>query len=162
MKGGVLKPLLIASATSGITFTIGDIIQQSLSTYSYNGRQTAEFAFIGATLHGPYFMHGFKVLDYLYGPKKTFTNVLKKSITGQLLIFPPFLVLFLSYKSILEGKDPIVKMKNDIGGIFWNGCFFWPIANMINFGFVPPQGRLLFSNVVGTIWNTYLSHATNK
>ncbi|CAN0386143.1 unnamed protein product [Phaeothamnion confervicola] len=33
----------------------------------------------------------------------------------------------------------------------------WPIANLINFAFVPPHLRLLFANFVGIFWNIILS-----
>jgi hypothetical protein len=35
-------------------------------------------------------------------------------------------------------------------------------GRVINFGFVPVQHQVLFSNVVALAWNTYLSFATNK
>lgn len=37
----------------------------------------------------------------------------------------------------------------------------WPIANLINFAFVPANLRVLFMNFVGLGWNIYLSAAVN-
>ena len=38
----------------------------------------------------------------------------------------------------------------------------WPLANGINFAFVPLQYRLLFTNVVAIIWNVFMSMVVNK
>ena len=38
----------------------------------------------------------------------------------------------------------------------------WPMANFINFYFVPPIWRVLYSNLVSVVWETYLSTQVNK
>jgi hypothetical protein len=38
----------------------------------------------------------------------------------------------------------------------------WVPANFVNFRFVPLRYRVLFSNAVAVIWNTYLSYASHK
>jgi protein Mpv17 len=35
---------------------------------------------------------------------------------------------------------------------------FWPIANVLNFAFVPVQFRVLYNNSLSLLWNGYLSH----
>lgn len=37
----------------------------------------------------------------------------------------------------------------------------WPVANLINFAFVPANLRVLFLNFVGLGWNIFLSAAVN-
>ena len=37
----------------------------------------------------------------------------------------------------------------------------WPVANLLNFAFVPANLRVLFMNFVGLGWNIYLSAAVN-
>lgn len=37
----------------------------------------------------------------------------------------------------------------------------WPLANLINFAFVPANLRVLFMNLVGIGWNIFLSAAVN-
>lgn len=37
----------------------------------------------------------------------------------------------------------------------------WPVANLLNFAFVPASLRVLFMNFIGLGWNIYLSAAVN-
>lgn len=37
----------------------------------------------------------------------------------------------------------------------------WPVANLLNFAFVPANLRVLFLNFVGLGWNIFLSAAVN-
>lgn len=39
---------------------------------------------------------------------------------------------------------------------FSSGCIFWPIANVINFRYVPSTHRVLYVNAMGLIWNAFL------
>lgn len=38
----------------------------------------------------------------------------------------------------------------------------WPVAQAVNFTFVPMDHRLLFANVVALCWNTYLAWRSEK
>jgi protein Mpv17 len=155
------RPFLKASATSGSLFILGDIINQSLhkNHHQHNWSQTIQFGAIGFLLHGPYFRYGFTLLEK-YFPGKSIKPVLLKSIAGQLLVFPPYVLLYLSITSYLNQLDPIETIKVQFPKIFVNAVLVWPIANMITFRFVPIQHRLLFVNLVGVGWNSYLSFET--
>jgi hypothetical protein len=52
-----------------------------------------------------------------------------------------------------------------LNGAWWSAVqtnwYLWIPAQLINFGLVPMQFRVLFSNVVALFWNTYLSWATH-
>ena len=37
------------------------------------------------------------------------------------------------------------------------GSVFWPAVNVANFMWCPPKYRVLYVNVCGLFWNTYLS-----
>jgi protein Mpv17 len=74
-----------------------------------------KFGVIGATLHGPYFYKGLELLEKSFGNKKGIATVFKKSIAGQLFVFPPFLLMFLGYKAFLDNKSPIEKIRNEFG-----------------------------------------------
>ncbi|KAJ3311314.1 hypothetical protein HDV04_004122 [Boothiomyces sp. JEL0838] len=155
--------LITAAFTSGSLYVVGDLINQTVFTphKHIDWQQSAKFALIGFTLHGPYFWAGFKFLDRMFGMAKAMPTVLKKAVAGQLLVFPPFSLMFLSYSAILDGKKPIENIQSQFVPIFINGCGVWPIANVVNFRFVPIQHRMIYINLVGIGWNTYLSYAVH-
>ncbi|CAN0107110.1 unnamed protein product, partial [Ectocarpus sp. 13 AM-2016] len=62
---------------------------------------------------------------------------------------------------IESGKKASTMVKNGIWGTMLVCWRLWPMANMINFLFVPVKLRVLFMNFVGLGWNIYLSAAVN-
>jgi hypothetical protein len=38
----------------------------------------------------------------------------------------------------------------------------WPLAQWVNFNYVPPHLRTLFGNLVGFFWNIYLTYQAKK
>ena len=45
---------------------------------------------------------------------------------------------------------------------FMAGGLFWPVANMVNFMWIPSTQRVLYVNAVGVVWNAYLSYASSS
>lgn len=64
-----MRPILRAALTSGSLYILGDVVNQKLllKRDRLDWGQTGRFGLVGFTLHGPYFLGGFKVLDRLYG-----------------------------------------------------------------------------------------------
>lgn len=59
------------------------------------------------------------------------------------------------------GKSAGLMVRHNLMGTM-NVCWrVWPIANLINFAFVPANLRVLFMNIVGIGWNIFLSAAVN-
>jgi protein Mpv17 len=159
-KMSLLRQISKASLTSGSLYILGDIINQKLflKKESLDTKQSLRFGIVGATLHGPYFLFGFKFLDRIFGTGRVLKTVLAKSLTGQMIVFPPFVVCMLSYNALLQGKSDVFKsIKNSFLPIFLNGFYCWPVANIITFRFVPVDKRIVWINSVGIIWNTYLA-----
>lgn len=46
-------------------------------------QRTLRFALVGLTLHGPYFLHGFRWLDATFGPSKSLQIAVAKTALGQ-------------------------------------------------------------------------------
>ncbi|KAJ3187010.1 hypothetical protein HDU85_007048 [Gaertneriomyces sp. JEL0708] len=163
-----------ASATSGALYVLGDLLNQVVvepRTNPPNGLSQTQstnvdwvralkFGFTGALLHGPYFLYGFRMLDRVCGPSRSLSTVLKKSALGQVVLFPPYVVAFLSLTAVLDGETPWTRLKSRFMPILVNGSIFWPAANFVNFRFVPSHWRIAYVNVVGIGWNTYLSFTT--
>ena len=77
-----MKPLLRACTISCVAMGLGDAVCQSLGSNDGKGLnwpQMWRFAFAGATLHGPYFYYGFRLIDRV--PMMGVTTALGKSLT---------------------------------------------------------------------------------
>jgi Mpv17 / PMP22 family len=82
------------------------------------------------------------------------------------LIFSPVAVSgYFSVRSILEGSgvDGIQhKLTTRFVPTVVGAWKFWPAANVVNFGMVPVQFRVLYSNVLSLFWTGYLTHVNSK
>jgi len=161
------KQLLKAGCISGTVMTLGDItvqtlIEQRTSIDRWDSMRTLRWSCAGLTLHGPYFFYTFGKLDKYFGTVTTIPNVLRKTAMAQLTVFPGYLVLLFGYMGAMEGlRDPNKiqeKIRNRFPEAFAGGCVFWPVANVLNFTFVPPNLRVPYLATAGTVWNTYLSY----
>ena len=186
MRGIRLSPLVKAAVTSATVMSAGDIISQSIRFssrekllsypdkrnclklltslyYQIDFRQTARFGLVGLTLHGPYFHVAFRWLDATFPPLPgkgvTLPLALKKTLLGQITVFPTYLVSFFTYMGVLEGlsfRECIIKVQKAVPSTFLYGSS-WIGINIINFLYVKPQWRVLYINVAGLFWNTFLS-----
>lgn len=65
-------------------------------------------------------------------------------------------------QGLLEGKGlegALKKAESSFLPTYIYGTYFWPIANAVNFKFVPCQPivwRLIYINLAGLAWNTFL------
>jgi protein Mpv17 len=161
-----MHPLLRASLTSGILYSIGDITTQTISLEKgseIDVNRVAKFALTGSLLHGPYFLYGFRLLDSKF-PGASLKRALSKALLGQVFLFPPFVSLLLTFTYLLEGSNMETvrqEFKDKFININVNGLLVWPIANVINFRYIPSHYRVLYVNLIGLGWNTYLSFATH-
>ena len=48
------------------------------------------------------------------------------------------------------------KLMENLGGVFLMQYRVWPLANFVNFKFVPERLRILTSNVLSVFWNAFL------
>lgn len=151
-----MNPLLRASLTSGILYSIGDIMTQTFSLAQLDVNRTIKFALTGSLLHGPYFLYGFRMLDTKF-PGSSLKSSITKAMLGQIFLFPPFVTLLLTFTAFLDGKSASQSLKEKWITINTSGLLVWPAANIINFKFVPVQYRVLYVNMIGLGWNTYLS-----
>lgn len=136
--------------------------------------RAARFALIGATLHGPFFLNGFRwvegAVNARLGAGVSMRTVLAKTALGQVTLFPAYLTAFFAYSAYLEeifergtrdlgtiAEAAKSRIASQFGPSFAGGCVFWPCVNVINFGAVPPSGRVAYVAGVGVAWNAFLS-----
>ncbi|KAL4857384.1 PXMP2/4 family protein 4 [Chlorella vulgaris] len=172
MLATLRHPIVRAGLISSSTHIAGDLLCQSIRASragpdkeALNWRQTARFGLIGLAFHGPYFYNAFRWLDATLGPSVTFQRAALKSLTGQVTVFPVYLASFFVLMGTLEGLQPqqcAAKVQAALVPTWVAGSAFWPVVNTINFRVIStPLGRLVFANLAGLIWNTYLSYTNS-
>lgn len=120
------------------------------------------FALIAPTVHVWY---GFLMRQI---PGVTLSKVVQRTALDQFFFSPIFLPTFMTSLMLLEeGPDLImndVKRKEmsevlcrDLPDVLVTNWGIWTPAMLINFRFVPAKFQVLYSNMVGFIWNVYLS-----
>lgn len=79
-----------------------------------------------------------------------------------------FMFLFALFTAIASGTGVTASVRkagsmvrDSIWGTLLVCWKLWPVANLINFAFVPANLRVLFMNFVGLGWNIFLSSAVN-
>ena len=129
----------------------------------YDPVRTLRWTTVGLALHGPYFFLSFGKLDKMFGAATNLWIVAKKTTFAQFVVFPPYLCALFTYLGIMEGNgDVLGKVKDRVPKAFMSGCVFWPIANILNFSFVPASRRVPYLAAVGGLWNGYLSWLNAK
>ena len=126
---------------------------------TYDPVRTLHWATVGLTLHGPYFFFSFSRVDSLFGAATALRIVAKKTAFAQFVVFPPYLMALFWYVGVMEGSDDVVgKVCDRAPEAFVGGCLYWPVANYVNFSFVPSSARVLYIAAIGGLWNGYLSY----
>ncbi|KAG2498721.1 hypothetical protein HYH03_003461 [Edaphochlamys debaryana] len=171
-----LPPVPRAALTSCVVMSTGDVVCQAIQRRGKPGAwsdmrqhdwsRTARFGLIGLTLHGPYFLWGFRMIDNKFGPATNLLTAAKKTAFGQVTLFPVYVAVFYTYVTLLEtwsgdlGRSAQAvqdKLRQVFVPTYMTGSVFWPIANIFNFTMVPPTNRVLYVNCAGLIWNAILS-----
>ena len=157
------KPLITKSITTSLLMGLGDVIAQKIEKApEYNYKRTLRLATVGAVITGPSLHYWYKFLEgFCVGARAP----IKKVIMDQLLFGPSIIAAFYISSGLLEGKK-IENIKDDFRNSYLDvlkmNYYIWPAANFINFSFVPYHYRIVFTNTVALVWNTFLSNSTQK
>ncbi|KAL4105437.1 hypothetical protein PRIC1_003501 [Phytophthora ramorum] len=158
-------PLRTKIVTGGIIAGLGDVgcqvVLEGKATH-VDVKRTAIFTLLGGILISP-------VLHVWYGllgsklPGVSASAVVKRLALDQLAFAPTFLPIFLSSVLALEGNAQKIpdKLRADWWPVTKANWSVWVPAQILNFRFVPGSMQVLFSNVVGLLWNVYLSYVSH-
>ena len=72
---------------------------------------------------------------------------------------------YFTVRSILEGtgfKGATEKVRTRFLSTLFAAWKFWPMANAVNFWFVPMQFRVLYMNVLSLFWTGWLTYVNSK
>ena len=168
------KPFLAKGFTSATIAALGDVIAQNIEgTKSFSPKRVATFFFCNLLFTGP-FIHMWYTFLNMVGDKMTerFGNVSKLKMTvtqvfldqtlGTFVFFPLYIYVYDMFDSVIRlNRLPSLsqateKCRKHIWGIILTQYRVFPISNMINFGLVPYELRVLFTSTVSLFWNIYL------
>ncbi|ETL39355.1 hypothetical protein F441_09521 [Phytophthora nicotianae CJ01A1] len=161
-------PLSTKIVTGGAIAGLGDVGCQ-LVLESEDGdakldlKRAAIFTFLGGFLISP-------ALHVWYGflgsrlPGVSTAAVAKRLALDQLGFAPTFLPIILSSVLMLEGHSEDIpdKLRADWWSVTKANWVVWVPAQILNFRFVPGSMQVLFANVVGLLWNAYLSYVSHS
>ena len=70
---------------------------------------------------------------------------------GQVTLFPVYLAAFFVYMGLLEGRSlqhSCERLSASFPATYATGTVFWPLANVLNFRYVPATRRVLYVNAM--------------
>ncbi|GFO37194.1 mpv17-like protein 2 [Plakobranchus ocellatus] len=159
--------------TCGALLGVGDACVQGMNIAwhkkkdaqlpEYDLKRTGRMVVIGLAL-GPFNHFWYALLDkWVKGPGAQM--VLKKICLDQAVAGPFFCSMFLSGTTILEGggvENAKSEVKEKFLKIYMVDWCFWPMAQFINFKFLPTKYRVAYVSTATLIWNSFLSYMKHK
>lgn len=160
-------PLRTKAVSTGVLAIIGDLIAQRIawgaqeSPYKHDVRRTLAIGIWGFVFMGPVLHTWYGILNrYVLGR----FSVLRKVVFDQTVFAPLFNSSFFFGVGLLEGQlfpDIVTSWRSRIWSSMLANWSIWPIAQAVNFLFVPLPLQIVYVNCVAVVWNailTYISH----
>lgn len=131
--------------------------------FSPDWLRTCRFTALGTVFVAP-------IVHFWYGglmsrlPGSSLKTIAKRLFFDQAFFAPLFLPAFMTNLYALEGRQTVEikqKLREEYPTALVANWGIWVPAQIINFAFVPEKYMVLFSNLVGFVWNAYLSWQTH-
>lgn len=166
-------PKAASACTGFITFALGDILAQSSqlpSNQKMDQVQSAKVGGLGFVMNGVFLPNWYNFLDRSLGSSmKSKKGVLMKVIADQIVYAPFTIISYFAFFGFIHNKESdgrwesfAYKVKNDLPTTWLADCALWPIANAVNFRFVPLVFRPFFTAFVQLVWQTYLAYVSGR
>lgn len=155
----IKHPLLTKCITSSIIMCSANLTVQKIESYKRDSKilfkNSILFGIICGGLQKAPFMHFFYNVSYKW--------IIPKQISICAVFIDP-----INYLSAMMLNNLLIQKKNFKNGLkiiendFWKiyktGLYIWPVAQCINFYYVPLHWRVLYFNSVSFIWNCWLAN----
>ncbi|KAI5286290.1 Protein required for ethanol metabolism [Ascosphaera aggregata] len=106
-------------------------------------------ALYGGVIFGPAATTWYRFLDRkIRVPSSVPLTVASRVAADQAIFAPIHMCVFLSSMSILEGTDPIEKVKGNFKRGYLANLALWPAVQAVNFKFTPLEHRVMVVNLV--------------
>lgn len=160
-----MTPLRTKAITAAILGAFSDLLAQRIApSSSFDLSRVLRAMAAGFLLTGPGTHFWFRRLDIMITGTNPASLVLKVLI-DQIVFAPLATCTFLAFMRVTEGrsrKETEHFIKSNIGNTMIDSYKLWPIANLVNFSFVPPAHRVAFASIVSVFWTSYLSVIANS
>mmetsp|Transcript_11050 Transcript_11050/g.32022 ORF Transcript_11050/g.32022 Transcript_11050/m.32022 type:complete len:297 (-) Transcript_11050:25-915(-) len=176
------KPFRAKGLTSATIAALGDVIAQQIerrssssssSDKAFSASRVATFFFCNMLFTGPFIHLWYTFLDVVgqqmdrrlqrvTNLKKTVAQVFLDQTLGTFVFFPLYIFVYNVFESVIQLRRlPVMSHATDkcrklMWGIIKTQYRVFPFSNMINFGLVPLELRVLFTSTVSLFWNIYL------
>ncbi len=165
-------PQVSNACTGFVTFSVGDIIAQNLdgkTIQQIEMKRSLQLGALGMFMNGLCLHRWYVILDKLVGVVKVKASsaaILK--VFADQIVYAPFAILtFFGYASICKQTTTpgstsawqtfSAKVENHFLTTFVADCSLWPMANFVNFRFIPLVYRASVTAFTQLVWQTYLS-----
>lgn len=158
------KYLLYTNLTISLTLSsVGDVLEQHYERYMgesdrWNKKRTVHMAISGVTV-GFICHYWYKLLDGRI-PGKGVQVVMKKVLLDQLICSPLYITFFFVTLGVLEDKskhEVWEEIKDKAWRLYAAEWTVWPVAQIINFYFLPTRYRILYDNTISLGYDVYTS-----
>lgn len=158
------KFLLITNVGISLTLSsVGDILEQQLELYNgeieeYSSIRTSHMATSGVTV-GIICHYWYLLLDK-HLPGRSMRVVAKKIVLDQIICSPVYISAFFITLGILEEKDAQEvweEIKEKAWKLYAAEWTVWPVAQFINFYWVPTHYRIFYDNVISLGYDVFTS-----
>lgn len=178
-----IYPILTKSITAGVIFGFSDWVAQVIEQKKQDGTDTTSSTslssdglsrivasfLVGTLFFGPA-AHAWFAAVFALLPSTTLLSTLAKAALGQVIFGPLFTCVYflanmLSRPSGFQSftfssfKNKIV---SDLPSVWKSGLGYWPLVDLIGYGYVKPNYMPLYVNGASFVWTVYLSGVTNK
>mmetsp|Transcript_22334 Transcript_22334/g.37364 ORF Transcript_22334/g.37364 Transcript_22334/m.37364 type:complete len:216 (+) Transcript_22334:109-756(+) len=165
------NPKVASACVGSLTFCLGDIIAQSLerdkrqSEFRLDLKRSFQLGMLGVFINGVFMPHWYRALDKVLGSSaENLVNLGLKVVADQ-LVFAPFAMISFFYVSALRSASTweaafssfCAKIKEEGASTYAADWLLWPMANCVNFRYVPLIYRPSFTAGVQLIWQTFMS-----
>ena len=166
------KPILTKALTQFILFGTSDLICQlfekrSCVKYKFDLTRIFKQAIFGFVFAPYCHFHFCKVIPFLFPAihgQYSKHLIFKRMIYDQTIHAGFFTLVFYYYMGIMKGRK-YNEIKEEIRIKFYptmiDNWKVWPLAMLINYKYIPLMYSLLYTNIIGIFWLTYMSYLQN-
>mmetsp|Transcript_10146 Transcript_10146/g.14654 ORF Transcript_10146/g.14654 Transcript_10146/m.14654 type:complete len:202 (-) Transcript_10146:190-795(-) len=162
------SPLLTKSISAAVLSIVSSLVGKSIAKEKIKPKSIVDEFCVGLILRGPlvHWFHTFldKVV-FRRANQKNKIVVIAKVILDQLIFAPIFISLYFYLSGIMSEKkisDISKSIKKDLWRILKGNWGVWVPANVIGYGLIPLNLRVLWGNIINIFWTAYLITKVNK
>jgi len=172
-------PITTKCVSAGLISSVGNILAQGITFYqeklsssdgevskeeiwkefSIDPAQVGRFAFLNVTFVAPVLHYWYNFINRAF-PGKSAWRVIQRTFWDEFVFSPMYIPVFLGGLWKLEGTNwPKIKsmLMSEVPGIIIAEWALWVPTMLVTFRFAPVKFQVLVINVVGVVWQTFLS-----